>query len=229
MDHQYEVSNQFDHIARNYDEQRRRLIPCFDDFYTISVALATSDCVGKSPRILDLGAGTGLLSSMLIEKYPDAELTLIDLSGKMLEVAKARLAHTNRVNYIQADYTDYAADDQFDIIISALSIHHLTDEGKAKLYRNSYRNLKRGGVFINADQVLGSTPFIDSLYKKDWKSRVESSDLSQSDIQSAYDRTALDKMTELNTQLNWLQESGFADVDCIYKFYNFVVLFGRKL
>jgi tRNA (cmo5U34)-methyltransferase len=35
-------------------------------------------------------------------------------------------------------------------------------------------------------------------------------------------------MSTLAEQLNWLKESGFKDVDCIYKYFNFVVLFGRK-
>jgi len=57
------------------------------------------------------------------------------------------------------------------------------------------------GLFINADQVLGRTTYLDSLYKTDWKNKVEASGLSN---------------------------IGFSDVDCIYKYYNFVVLYGRK-
>jgi tRNA (cmo5U34)-methyltransferase len=84
-------------------------------------------------------------------------------------------------------------------------------------------------VFINADQVLGSTPFLETLYKKDWKRKVENSALTTEDLQSAYERTKLDKMARLEDQLNWLEEAGFSDVDCVYKYFSFVVMFGRKI
>lgn len=52
--------------------------------------------------------------------------------------------------------------------------------------------------------------------------------LTRQELDAAYERTKLDKMSTLDNQLNWLQESGFKDVDCVYKYFNFVVLFGRK-
>ncbi len=46
--------------------------------------------------------------------------------------------------------------------------------------------------------------------------------------EASYERTKLDKMATLDQQLSWLTEIGFADVDCMYKYYNFVVMFARK-
>jgi tRNA (cmo5U34)-methyltransferase len=177
-----------------------------------------------------LGAGTGLLSAFMLNKYPDAHLTLIDISDKMLDIAKTRLKRVPGVRYMLEDYTHYAAaaDEKFDIIVSGLSIHHLTDEDKFSLYRNTYANLKPNGVFVNADQVLGHTAAVDSLYKSDWRCKVEASGLSREVLEAAYERTKLDKMTGLQTQLGWLQEIGFSDVDCVYKYFNFVVMVGRK-
>ena len=103
-----------------------------------------------------------------------------------------------------------------------------SDEGKKAVYRNAYDNLKPGGIFINADQVLGHTPFIDTLYKEDWKRKIEASGLARAELDAAYERTLIDRMAGLGEQLAWLAQSGFADVDCVYKSYNFVVLFGRK-
>ncbi|MNI18398.1 Trans-aconitate 2-methyltransferase [compost metagenome] len=227
MESRNEVSSQFDEVAQKYDAQRKMLIPCFDDFYQISVSMAEAPT--HTPNILDLGAGTGLFSSLLLQKYPQAKLTLIDISEKMLEIAKLRLSGFADIDYILDDYTHFVSPEKFDIIISSLSIHHLSDHDKVKLFNNTYINLKNNGIFINADQVLGHTPYIDSLYKEDWKQKVEASRLSRDEIASAYERTKLDQMTGLDTQIKWLQESGFTDVDCIYKYFNFVVLYGRKL
>ncbi|MFT9846919.1 class I SAM-dependent methyltransferase [Aneurinibacillus sp. REN35] len=222
-----DVMEKFNGIAHAYNNQRRKLIPCFDDFYTIPVSIAESK--NDSPNILDIGAGTGLLSAFMLEKYPKANLTLIDLSEKMLEIAKLRFEDHPNVKYIVDDYTTYAFEDTFDIVMSSLSIHHITDEEKQNVYHKSFSIIKNDGVFINADQVLGSTPYIESLYTNDWKKKIETSGLTKQEILSAYERTALDKMSTLEDQVRWLKEAGFSDVDCIYKYFNFVVLFGRKI
>ncbi|MBP3966478.1 class I SAM-dependent methyltransferase [Paenibacillus lignilyticus] len=229
MEKHQHVRRTFDDTAAVYDQQRRKLIPCFDDFYGVASALAEVET--ETPSILDLGAGTGLLSSFLLARYPKAKLTLIDLSDKMLAVAKLRLEEmeSSGVTYLCEDYTAYVPGEAFDIIVSGLSIHHLSDADKLTLYRNSFANLKPGGVFINADQVLGHTPFVDTLYKEDWRGKVEASGLSEPEIAAAYERTKLDRMTDLPTQLGWLKDAGFSDVDCVYKYYNFAVMYGRKL
>ena len=61
-----EILRKFDDISEKYDEQRKKFIPCFDDFYRVSVSVASVDT--ETPRILDAGAGTGLLSGFLMEK-----------------------------------------------------------------------------------------------------------------------------------------------------------------
>ncbi|QGG46750.1 class I SAM-dependent methyltransferase [Heliorestis convoluta] len=226
MNNKKDVEKKFNENAEKYDSQRRQLIPCFDDFYTIAATVARTN--KKSPNILDLGAGTGLLSSKIVERYPDARLTLIDLSDKMLEVAKERLQEYENITYIVNDYTKHAYTSKFDIIVSSLSIHHLSDEEKKKLYQDVYKMTDKGGCFINADQVLGSSPFLEALYVEDWKSKVERSGLSTEEIKESYERLKLDQMSTLSDQLQWLEEAGFSDVDCLYKYYNFVVLFGRK-
>ncbi|MFC5650671.1 class I SAM-dependent methyltransferase [Paenibacillus solisilvae] len=226
MDNQNEVSSRFDAAAAAYDSQRRKLIPCFDDFYDTAIALA--DASTDSPAVLDLGAGTGLLSSLLLQKYPAAKVTLIDISEKMLDLAKLRLAQYPNVSFVLGDYTCFHTSGPCDIILSALSIHHLTDANKAQLYQTVYTNLRENGIFINADQVLGHTPFVDALYKEDWKAKVEASGLTQEELTSAYERTKLDRMAPLAAQLNWLGQAGFTEVDCVYKYFNFAVLYARK-
>jgi tRNA (cmo5U34)-methyltransferase len=221
------MQKMFNKVSEEYDAQRRKLIPCFEDFYKTLVAIA--NVATSTPSILDIGAGTGLCSYFLLKKYPQARLSLIDLSDKMLAVAKKRLANIATVQFIVQDYTRYEYTEQYDIIISALSIHHLTHEQKACLYTKVYQLLKPGGVFVNADQVLGQTEFLQQLYTNDWQVKIEASGLGSEELSAAYERTKLDKMSTLADQLSWLQRAGFADVDCVYKYYNFVVLYGHKL
>ena len=224
----HHILTKFDEIAQKYDSQRRKLIPCFDDFYNTAASLVELD--HEAPRILDLGAGTGLFSSYMLRKYSQARLTLIDLSTGMLDIAKERFeeAGASEVTYLAGDYSTFEDAEPYDAIISSLSIHHLEDEAKQTLFSRIFQLLKPGGVFVNADQVLGETPFLDGLYRSDWVAKIEATDLSQEALQAAYERTKLDKMAPLDAQLGWLRDSGFKDVDCVYKSYNFVVMFARK-
>ena len=86
--------------------------------------------------------------------------------------SKKRFIHEKDIEYIIADYTQYKFDETYDIIVSSLSIHHLSDEEKRKLYVNIFSLLNENGLFINADQVKGHTPWIEHLYKNDWKKKV---------------------------------------------------------
>lgn len=222
-----EIQRKFDAISKKYDEQRRKFIPCFDDFYGATVSVASVDT--ENPAILDIGAGTGLLSAFLMKRYPEASFTLIDISEKMLDMAKDRFGNNSNVKYIAADYSKYDFADKYDIVISALSIHHLENEEKEELYKKSYSILKEKGIFINADQVHGETPFIENLNKTTWRQYVETSGLLEEEILAGYERVKLDKDTSLGQQLDWLKEAGFRDVSCIYKYYQFAVMFGRKI
>lgn len=216
----------FDAAASDYDRQRRQLIPCFDDFYGIAVSLV--ECTGSSPRILDLGAGTGLFSSFVLQKYSDAQLTLVDLSDKMLEGARVRFKPIDSVQYITADYTSYESTEPYDAVISSLSIHHLTHEDKQRLFHTIHRLLRPGGVFVNADQVQGHTSVSDAYYRMRWLEAIEQAGLSQEDITAAIERRKVDINASVHDQIAWLEQAGFHDVDCMYKYFDFGVFFGRK-
>lgn len=83
------ILERFNQVAEKYDEQRKLFIPCFDDYYGTSITFL-SKIRNDFRDILDLGAGTGLLTKYLYEKYPNANYTLVDISDQMLEIARQR-------------------------------------------------------------------------------------------------------------------------------------------
>ena len=220
------VESQFNSIAQLYDKQRPSLIPCFSDFY--GVAIDNLNLSTTSPEILDLGAGTGLFSEFVLQKYPNAKITLVDLSRKMLDVAKKRFSSNKNIDIIQQDFTTFKGEKLYDAVISSLAIHHLEDKAKAELYNTIFSLLKPEGIFINAEQVAGESEYFSRLYDKKWREKVEASDLSREDIDTSYERIKLDKRTPVSTQIKWLRDAGFKEVDCLYKYYDFAVLYGRK-
>lgn len=220
------IAKAFDKASAQYDEQRKKLIPCFDDLY--GIAIENMSLTTASPGILDLGAGTGLFSKMVLNKFPNAEIELIDIAEKMLEVAKERFNENNNVSIKVQDYVSLQPETKYDAIISSLSIHHLKDEDKIILYDNIYKWLKPGGLFINVDQVLAPTSYFEELYSNQWRNKVDNSGLDKETIKAAYERVKLDKRTPLEKQLGWLKEAGFKHVDCLYKYYDFVVFWCCK-
>jgi tRNA (cmo5U34)-methyltransferase len=151
--------------ADTYDRARRKLVPCFDDFYRTVLELLPFKSDDRF-EALDLGAGTGLLSAMIAEAFPKARLTLFDLTPEMLLIARQRLKPLGkRVRFVTADFAAAAPSKSYDAVVSALAIHHLPDSGKRHLFADIFRYLTSGGVLINADQVAGETAAIDQSGK----------------------------------------------------------------
>ena len=114
-------------------------------------------------------------------------------------------------------------------MISSLSIHHLTDDEKIKLFHSVYQLLRKNGVFINIDQVRGETAYLRNLYWDHWLTQVKRVEPSAARIQDSISRrTAYDRDASLGDQLQWLKEAGFVNVDCVYKNYFVGVFFAGK-
>ena len=157
----------FDITASTYDADRAKLIPCYDAFYRRATDLIAHD----AKNILDLGAGTGLLSQFVRQWYPDAHIILADLSEPMLDKARVRFANDTNVTFEVTDYTTAPINGTYDSIVSALSIHHIDDEAKRALFAKIFIALRPGGTFVNAEQVAGPTPALDARYKSSGSSR----------------------------------------------------------
>jgi tRNA (cmo5U34)-methyltransferase len=219
-----EVTSVFDAIAEEYDAPRRRLVPCFDQFYGTAVALAAG-----AVRVLDLGAGTGLLSARLAAARTGVRLTLVDAAPAMLAVATRRLAGVAGIAHetVVADLTDPLPGGPYDAVVSALAIHHLPDAGKRDLFARVRSALVPGGVFVNAEQVAGPTPALDRRYDEVWLAQIRALGASEDEIAGARARMAYDRPATVDDQCAWLREAGFTDVDCFFKSWRFAVFGGH--
>lgn len=221
------IRDAFDTIAQEYDAQRVHIIPDLHQYYGAAVwAAVTKD---PHPDILDIGAGTGLLSALVLEKFPGASLTLLDISENMLAVARQRFSHLDTVRYMVRDYSRSPLGGPYDLVFSALSIHHLSSDDKQKLFHVIFAALKPGGMFINADQADGETPLFRKMYLDYWDNFLKMGPLGEKERQEILKRRdTLDRNETLSSQLRWLQECGFPDVDVVYKNRTFIVTVARK-
>jgi RimJ/RimL family protein N-acetyltransferase/ubiquinone/menaquinone biosynthesis C-methylase UbiE len=222
------IQQAFNAAAAEYDQLRRILIPCFDDFYGTAVEVIPFNRTTPL-KVLDLGAGTGLYSGMVQAVFPNAEFTLLDLATEMLEKAKTRFGEMGKSpRFLTGDYVETDWDGSYDLVISGLSIHHLSDADKERLYHKIFHALKPGGMFINADQVLGKTPKLEQCYRQQWLDSIRARGISEEELNAAKKRMEYDRMATLDAQLGWLKAAGFQNVDCWYKNFSFAVFGGYR-
>jgi tRNA (cmo5U34)-methyltransferase len=214
----------FDATAATYDRDRMKLIPGHEAFYAAALELIPTDAM----NIVELGAGSGLFSTMLRAAFPEAYLTLIDFSEAMLALAKGRLGDDPQVTFALADYTVEPLPKGCDAIVSSLSIHHLEDERKRALLPRILEALKPSGLFVNADHIAGPTAELEEMYQLRWLADVRALGATEQQISDSLYRQQEDRRASVAAQLAWMREAGFADVDCWYKHSSFGVMAGRR-
>ena len=220
------IKGRFDEIAEGYDRQRRSIIPCFDDYYGTISFLAN---VNKDfHSILDLGAGTGLLTEYLHREFPDAEFTLVDVSEQMLDVARRRFRGMKDFEYIISDYSETLPQGSFDLIASALSIHHLEEKARGQLYSAIYNKLDDNGCFINLDQFNAESDIMNNHYIKWWHEYIKLSGIENVEDPSWLKRRELDRENTIADTLNLLKNAGFRIAECIYSYMKFGVVLAIK-
>ncbi|MGA7402267.1 MAG: class I SAM-dependent methyltransferase [Candidatus Sulfotelmatobacter sp.] len=176
-------------------------------------------------RVLDLGTGDGRLlsrvkSALVRESGRDGvakvEAVAVDFSPAMLEAAGKRFAGDSCVTIVTHNLDHLLpALGKFDAVVSSFAIHHLVHERKRQLYSEIHGMLNPGGVFCNLEHVASPTALLHEEFLNSIGYTVESEDPSN-------------KLLDLETQLQWLREIGFVDVDCHWKWRELALLVGRK-
>jgi len=167
-------------------------------------------------RILDLGTGDGRLLALVRRQHPDTEAVAVDFSPAMLEATRKRFAGDERIRVV-----DHNMDSplpvlaKFDAVISSFAIHHLVDRRKRALYAEIYSLLNAGGVFCNLEHVASPTPRLHEEFLLRIGFTVETEDPSN-------------KLLDVETQVGWLREIGFIDVDCQWKWRELALLAGTR-
>lgn len=230
-----------DDVASAFLNERSHFIP--DRPRQLEVLLRVVRSAERTPaRILDLGAGDGILLASLLEAFPEASGMAVDFSPVMLDQARRRLAaFGNRAAVAEADLSSpdwlCAVEPPFDAIVSGLAIHHLTDDRKRTLYREVFGLLCPGGTFLNCEHVASRGPsgeqmFEDAMSEHLWRRRTErgenvSLDQVRAEFAKRPDR-ADNILALVEDQCDWLRAIGFQDVDCFWKYFELAIFGGRR-
>ncbi len=172
---------------------------------------------GKVGRILDLGSGDGHMIAVLRERWPDAAAVGLDLSPALVDAARQRFGDADEVRFEAHDLMQPLprALGQFDVVVSALAIHHLPDERKRGLFSEVFELLRPNGAFYDLDVVAAPTAELHALSQTAFGFDGRQQDPS-------------DQPARLEDQLSWLGEAGFGDVDCFWKWLELSLVGGMK-
>jgi len=222
-----DVKEHFDSEAKAYDSLILTLIPNYLEMIDVLVNSIPFD--GREPfKVLDLGCGTGNISKKIKEKFPNSKIHCVDLADNMVKISQKKLADYSEISYETGDFQSISLSSDYDVIVSSLAMHHLkTDQDKKEMYQKIYESLTPGGVFYNADVVLGSTKYLQNLYLGKWKEFMALSH-SEEEIENKWMPTHRreDKPAKMIDHIKWLEEAGFKQVDVVWKYYNYGVYGG---
>ncbi len=226
-DEKMNIEKQFNLIAEEYDSNRRKFIPCFDDFYRNTTEFIASN-IEEPKQIIDLGAGTGLLTYFWYQQCPDSQYVLVDIADEMLNVARKRFDGIENISYQTENYIHKLPDILFDAVISALSIHHLEDKDKKKLFSRIYDGLPDGGLFINYDQFCAGQQEMNHWFDSYWENKLADSGLMDKDIELWKERRKLDRECTVEWEVDMLEKCRFKIVKCVYSCQKFSVIVAIK-
>ena len=223
-----DVSRFFDRLTGDYTEVIERCFPRYPEMLWALLTYLPS----QSPptEILELGCGTGNLSTLLVDSFANSQVTLVDVSTESLQTCRQRLPSDPRLRYLDADFRDLVFDDsRFDLVISSIAIHHLRSDEKKTLFGRIHRWLAEDGVFAYADQHAGATEALNQKHINLWRSLSESAGSTAAEWKMWMDhQREHDHHDTLLDQVDWLRESGFNLIDCPWRYLLWTVLICQK-
>ncbi|HYU20251.1 MAG TPA: class I SAM-dependent methyltransferase [Chloroflexota bacterium] len=176
-------------------------------------------------RVADVGAGHGTLTAVILDTFPNAQATCLDINPTMIAAGQERLARfAGRFRYVQSDLTEPGwpaeASGPFDAVVSSRAIHHLMDARKRELFGEILARLRSGGWLLNFDYVRAPSDALREIYIR---VQEPASGSPADHHQGDHSHTS-----PLLGQLQMLESIGFVDVDCFWKQFGSAIFGGRK-
>ena len=179
-------------------------------------ATLLSEVPSQLKRVLDLGCGNGHLLSLVLAHCTKAIGVGLDFSPTMLEQARSRFAKDDRVQFVEHNMDNPLPDlGSFDCVVSSFAIHHCSHARKLELYTEVLSLLEPGGVFCNLEHVASPNERVHQRFVEAMGMTPENEDPSN-------------KLLDVETQLRWLRELSFEDVDCYWKWRELALIVATK-
>jgi tRNA (cmo5U34)-methyltransferase len=224
--------------VRRFLSGTRAAIPlAAEQLQVMQFLVARAFPTGDVQRVLDVGSGSGVLSRMLLDQYPQAQAILVDSSEPMLDAARQQFTPEQAI-LLHGNLNDPAwvetvrSHAPLDVVVSGYAIHHLSDARKQALYAEIYTLLRPGGIFINIEHVASPSPWVQELFIEAFAdnllaaSQARGDGYTREDILQRLHEPDGDIVAPVDAQCAWLRQIGFLHVDCYMKIYAAAVFGG---
>jgi cyclopropane fatty-acyl-phospholipid synthase-like methyltransferase len=195
--------HQFHFDPDTYDALMTSDVPAYGRLQRAVAEACGASGSGVGQRLLELGTGTGETAVHVLAARPGAELVGVDASEAMLSRARVRLPEAS---LSVARLQDPLPAGPFDVVFSALAVHHLDAREKASLFARVAEVVAAGGRFVLGDLIVPKDP---------------------ADVVTPIDGV-FDVPSSLDEQLEWLGDAGFVDVSAPWVERDLAVMVGVK-
>lgn len=191
---------------------------------------------GDAFTFLDLGAGTGAASRVVLSEFPSATAILADFSTQMMAEGESALApYAGRYRFVQFDMLSSewpgGVPANLDAVVSALSIHHLPDARKRTIFGEIRQRLKPHGWYINYDPVRAPDASLEAIWARvndTYEPDGPYKRANRTPQEQARYENHVRYMIPLEPQLEWLREAGFVNIDVFWKRLDWVIYGGSN-
>jgi tRNA (cmo5U34)-methyltransferase len=139
-----QIKQHFEEEAQDFDRIILTLIPDYLRMLDALVAALPFERTASN-RVIDLGCGTGTVAQRVLQSFPNAQVTCLDVAENMVVMAQTKLARYPNVRWLVGDFETFDGGVKYDAIVSSLALHHLvTDDDKRRFYHRIYGALDSG-------------------------------------------------------------------------------------
>ena len=225
---QKEINQKFSfnkQVAAVFDDMANRSIPYYrDNIILISQILQSK----KIHSLCDMGCATGNLLLELSQNLCGVNLSGIDNSSNMLDIARAKAkAYGAKIDFIQADILDF--DFNFDVVISNYTLQFIRPINRENLLFKIYHSLPKNGIFVLSEKLISSNKWLDKVLIDIYHQFKKEQGYSKTEISKK--REALENILIPYTQeenIAMLKKAGFGSVEMIFRFANFATFIAIK-
>jgi tRNA (cmo5U34)-methyltransferase len=181
----------------------------------------------NTKSIIDFGIGTGLELNEIFKRFPDIEVTGLDIADNMLELLRDTYNNKNIILYNQS-YLDFDFGfNRYDAAISVMTLHHYTHDIKLGLYKRIYNCIKDNGIYIENDYMLplqehNNPQELEDFYFSEY-TRLKIEQGLCNNAEYHYDTPCT-----VENQISLLFKAGFNNVEEVWRVDNAVTLIAKK-